>query len=114
VSLEVSDTQQRYDAIVAALADLPGVEQSLKKGFAQFGLKVDGKLFASLMRKGDLILKMPKDRVDWLSDSGDGKRFDIGHGKGMKEWVVVSPDSAVDWLELTREALAFVRTIEKK
>jgi hypothetical protein len=106
----MSDQQQRYDAIVAALIGEPGVTQSLKKGFAQYGLKVDDKLFASLMRRGDaMILKLPKARVDWLADSGDGERLDIGHGKGMKEWVIVHADSAVDWLDLAREALAFVR-----
>lgn len=106
----MSEQQERYGAIVAALITEPGVTQSLKKGFAQYGLKVDDKLFASLMRRGDaMILKLPKERVDWLADSGDGARLDIGHGKGMKEWVVVRPDSAVDWLDLAREALAFVR-----
>ena len=106
----MSDQQERYAGIVAALINEPGVTQSLKKGFAQYGLKVDDKLFASLIRRGDaLILKMPKARVDWLADSGDGERLDIGHGKAMKEWVIVHADSAVDWLDLAREALVFVR-----
>ena len=106
----MSDQQERYDAIVAALIDQPGVTQSLKKGFAQYGLKVDDKLFARLIRRGDaIILKMPKARVDWLADSGDGERLDMGHGKAMKEWVIVHGDSAGDWLDLAREALAFVR-----
>jgi len=106
----MSGQQQRYNVIVAALINEPGVTQSLKKGFAQYGLKVDDKLFASLMRRGDaMILKMPKARVDWLAESGDGERLDFGQGKTMKEWVVVHADSAVDWLDLAREALAFVR-----
>jgi hypothetical protein len=106
----MSDQQERYSAIVAALINEPGVTQSLKKGFAQYGLKVDDKLFVSLIRRGDaLILKLPRGRVDWLADSGDGERLDIGHGKAMKEWVIVHADSAVDWLDLAREALAFVR-----
>ena len=108
------DPEQTYAAIVAALVGEPGVTQSLKKGFAQYGLKVDDKLFASLWRKGGLILKMPRARVDWLADAGDGRRFDPGHGKAMKEWIVISPDSAIDWLDLAREALAFVRTVQKK
>jgi hypothetical protein len=102
--------EERYNAIVAALINESGVTQSLKKGFAQYGLKVDDKLFASLMRRGDaMILKMPRARVDWLAESGDGERLDMGHGKAMKEWVIVRGDSAVDWLDLAREALAFVR-----
>jgi hypothetical protein len=106
----MSDQQQRYAAIVAALINEPGVTQSLKKGFAQYGLKVEDKLFASLIRRGDaLILKLHRARVDWLADSGDGERLDMGHGKTMREWVIVHADSAIDWLDLAREALVFVR-----
>ena len=105
----VTSAEDRYDQIVKALIGEPGVIQSTKRGFAQFGLKVDDKLFASLMKRGGLILKLPRHRVDWLTDSGDGERFDIGQGKVMREWIVVRPESAVDWLDLAREALAFVR-----
>jgi len=110
----MTDSEQRYAAIVAALSALPGVEQSTKRGFAQFGLKVGGKLFATHMRKGTLLLKMPRPRVDWLSDAGDGERLDIGNGKAMKEWIVISPNSAVDWLDLAKEAMAFVRDSAEK
>jgi hypothetical protein len=107
------ESGDRYDAMVAELVGLPGVTQSMKRGFGQYGLKVDGKLFASLLRSGGLILKLPKPRIDWLSDAGDGIRFDPVHGRPMKEWIVVSRDSAVDWLDLAREALAFVRQVGK-
>ena len=42
------------------------------------------------------------------SSSGSGTRFDPGHGRLMKEWLVVEPTSDHDWLPLAREALAFV------
>ena len=109
----MTDPERRYAEIVARLVGEPGVEQSLTRGFAQYGLKVDGKLFASLWRKGGLILKLPRARVDWLVDSGDGERFDPGHGKAMKEWVVIGPGATIDWLELAREALAFVRQVAR-
>ncbi len=105
----MTDSEQRYAAIVAVLTALPDVSQSTKKGFAQYSLKVGDKLFATHLRRGALLLKLPKSRVDWLSDSGDGERFDPGHGKVMKEWVIIRPDAVVDWLDLAREALAFVR-----
>lgn len=107
----MSDSEQRYAAIVAALTELPGVSQSTKRGFTQYALKIDGKLFATVLRSGGLLLKLPKPRVDWLADSGDGERFDLGHGRAMKEWVVVKMDAVVDWLDLAREAMAFVGTI---
>jgi hypothetical protein len=104
----MAGTDERYAAIVAALTEAPGVEHWTKKGFGQGGLKVGGKMFAAQLRSGDLLLKLPKPRVDWLTDAGDGERFDPGHGKAMKEWIVIRPESAVDWLDLAREALAFV------
>ena len=105
------ECERRYAAIAAQLTQLPGVTQATKRGFAQFGLKVEGKLFASLWRRDSLILKLPRNRVDWLADSGDGRRFDPGHGRPMKEWVVVNAGAAVDWLDLAREALDFVRAV---
>jgi hypothetical protein len=46
--------------------------------------------------------------VDALVASGDGERFDPGHGQLMKEWIAIEPTSEVEWLPLAREALAFV------
>jgi hypothetical protein len=110
----MSNPQARYEAIVAALICEPGViTRSRKRGFAEGALMVNEKLFASLMRSRDgLILKLPAHRVSWLADSGDGERLDFGHGV-MKEWISVRPDSVIDWLDLAREAMAFVGS-EKK
>lgn len=111
----MTDSRDRYEAIVAALTPLPGVTRSTKRGFAEGALKINDKLFASLMRSKDgLILKLPAARVAWLTDSGDGNRLEFGHGKGLKEWVAVRPDAMVDWLDLAREAMAFVATQAEK
>jgi len=40
--------------------------------------------------------------------SGKGERFDPGHGRVMKEWVVVGTGKA-DWVELAKEAYNFVK-----
>jgi hypothetical protein len=74
--------------------------------FASDGLKVNDKIFAMLVR-GSLVVKLPKPRVDGLVAARQGERFDPGHGRVMKEWVVVAP-GAGDWLELAREARTFV------
>jgi len=104
----MSNSQDRYEGIVAALIAEPGVTRSKKRGFAEGALMVNDKLFCSLMRSRDgLILKLPAHRCSWLADSGDGERLDFGHGV-MKEWIAVRPNSVVDWLELAREAMAFV------
>ncbi len=46
--------------------------------------------------------------VDELVKDGKGKRFDPGHGRLMKEWVVVEAGRA-NWVELAREACNFVK-----
>ena len=74
--------------------------------FASDGLKVNDKIFAMLVR-GSLVVKLPKARVDGLVAARQGERFDPGHGRVMKEWVVIPP-GAGDWLALAREARAFV------
>ena len=56
------------------------------------GLRVSGKVFAMLVR-GELVVKLPKDRVDELVDAGAARRFDAGKGRPMKEWASV-PASA--------------------
>ncbi len=79
--------------------------------FGSNGLKANGKLFA-LFTQGTLVVKLPKARVDALVAKGDGKPFDPGHGRLMKEWVtVVSPK--VSWSALAKEAHAFVASAKR-
>src|SRR5262249_24286321 len=66
------------------------------------------KIFAMFGRK-QFVAKLPKARVDALVKEGVGKNFDPGHGRLMKEWVVVA-EGGPDWLELAKEAYEFVRT----
>jgi hypothetical protein len=75
--------------------------------FGSDALKVNGKIFAMLSR-GELVLKLPRSRVDELIASGKGARFDPGHGRVMKEWVTIAPDEGATWPELAGEARSFV------
>ncbi len=101
--------EERYASIVEALignADVtlgsPG-----KRGFGSSALQVGGKIFAMLV-EGKFVVKLPRQRVDALVASGDGERFDPGHGRLMKEWLTVSPESGEGWPPLAQEALEFV------
>lgn len=58
--------------------------------FGSSGLKINGKVFAMLV-KGDLVVKLPRESVDELIAGGSGVAFDPGHGRVMKEWVRVEP-----------------------
>jgi hypothetical protein len=69
-------------------------------------LNVDGKIFAMFV-KGNLVVKLPKARVEQMTAAGVGRPFDPGHGRLMKEWVSVA-DRKVPWVPLAREARAFV------
>jgi hypothetical protein len=77
------------------------------KMMSSYGLKVNGKIFAMFGRK-QFVTKLPKARVDALVKDGAGKNFDPGHGRLMKEWVVVA-EGGPDWLELAKEAYVFVK-----
>lgn len=104
--------EDRFATMVEALLGHPDVTYSsdapqAKKEFGSSTLKVNGKIFAMLV-KGRLVVKLPRQRVDALIAAGDGGRFDPGHGRLMKEWLTVSPSSEADWVSLAREALEFV------
>ena len=76
------------------------------------GLKMKGKFFA-MFGRGKFVTKLPKQRVDELVTGGKGTRFDPGHGRLMKEWVVVESGKA-NWVELAGEAYAFVKQAKGK
>ncbi len=108
MSRPAMDPEERYDAIVEALLREEGVTFGPPgTGFGASALKVNNKIFAMLW-KGRLVVKLPRERVDALIATGDGQRFDPGHGRRMKEWLAVEPMSETDWLSLAQEARTFV------
>jgi hypothetical protein len=103
--------EARYTVIVDALLEIPGVVlgSATNKGFGKDALKIDGRIFAMLVRSR-LVVKLPRQRVHGLVSSQNGERFDPGHGRLMKEWITMEPTSDMDWLSLARESLEFVRS----
>ena len=105
------DADALFDEAKAAVREEPHVTAPAEPGTSGFGstaLKVDGRIFAMLVG-GELVLKLPRDRVDELVGSGEGRPFRNGKGQPMREWAALTttqPDTAV---ALAREALAFVR-----
>jgi TfoX/Sxy family transcriptional regulator of competence genes len=71
------------------------------------GLRVSGKIFAMLVR-GELVVKLPRDRVDELVDAGAARRFDAGKGRPMREWASVAASASRRWRGLVEEARTFV------
>ena len=99
-----------YAAIEALFLTRPGITRSVKRGFAEGGLMTAGKLFAVAHKDDRLLLKLPAGRVAALVATGEGAPFTTGMAdRVMKEWVLVQPEAAGDWLALATEAEAFVR-----
>jgi len=61
-----------------------------------------------MLVKGQLVVKLPGNRVDQLAAAGTGERFDPGHGRTMREWISVTSSDPVTCRGLVAEALAHV------
>jgi hypothetical protein len=66
-----------------------------------------GKFFAFTTR-GMLVVKLPAERVSALIASGEGRVFDAGKGRPMREWVGLLPGDEAAWAAYMREARKFV------
>ena len=101
--------EQRYEDLVDEFAGEDGVlPPQGGSGFGRAALRYRGKIFAMLVR-GQLAVKLPRQRVDELVDGGHGERFDANKGTPMKEWFSLVPESDLAWPPLVREALDFAR-----
>jgi YjbR protein len=99
--------EEEFTSIVDEMLREPGVEEGA--AFHNRGLKVGGKIFAMLVQ-GELVVKLPADRVAQLVGDGTGRPFESGR-RVMKEWVSVPPSDETEWLALAREAHRFVGSI---
>ncbi|MBQ1093328.1 MmcQ/YjbR family DNA-binding protein [Streptomyces sp. B93] len=71
-------------------------------------LRVAGGFFASCDRRsGDLIVKLPRERVQELIEAGVGSPF-APAGRTFREWVLVSDRDETLWVDLIDEARVFV------
>jgi hypothetical protein len=94
-----------FEPVVASFAGDRTVAPA--RMFGSTALKDGGKVFAMLV-KGKLVVKVPADRVAALVAAGRGEHFDPGHGRLMREWVAVGAAGRRGWIDLAREARAFV------
>jgi hypothetical protein len=71
-------------------------------------VRVDGGFFASLdHRSGNLIVKLPTERVSELVHDGTGLPF-APAGRTFNEWVAVPEEDEETWSSLIAEARSFV------
>jgi hypothetical protein len=101
------EIREGFEPVAEAFARAPDVEVAGGWGAGNLTWKVGGKIFVMSVR-GDLVAKLPRERVDAMVADDAGVRFDPRkNGRVMKEWIVVPPGGP--WVTLAREALAFVR-----
>ena len=101
------DVNARFAALAEEFAGRPGVDMpEARRGFGSDALKVNGSIFA-MVTGGQLVVKLPRDRVEALIASGTGSPFGAGKGRPMQEWVTVTADDET-WRALASEALDFV------
>lgn len=98
-------TDRRFESVIETLGKEAGITQT--RMFGSTGLKVHDKVF-SMLFKGRLVVKLPKERADAIVAYGEGEYFDPGHGRKSKQWVAIGPGSKAEWLHLAEEARDFV------
>lgn len=87
------------------------VEKGTMMGFPC--LRVSGKFFASIERTtDDLIVKLPKERVTDLINSGEASPF-APNGRTFKEWALINTADETKWRTYLDEALLFVDESDK-
>ena len=100
--------EEQFETLVEDLTRVVGVTPpGVGSGFGSGALKVHNKIFAMLVR-GQLVVKLPRRRVDALVASGAGTRFDANKGTPMKEWLALDPIADLQWSALAHEAMEFV------
>ena len=100
------DAAANWGRIEESELELDGVTSGTGFGRSA-GLRIGGKIFA-MYNDGELIVKLPIDRVGELIASGEGRPWGPGTGRIMKEWVAVSEAAGDSWSELAVEARTFV------
>jgi hypothetical protein len=100
-----NSADEAFEAIAARLMKVAGVTAGPM--FGARALKVQEKVFAMVV-KGDLVVKLPRERVEQMVSSSYGRRFDPGHGRLMREWVAIPLGLKASWPRLVREAKDFV------
>ena len=98
-------SREVYNELKDHFAKYSDVELPGSKG-AQ-GLKYKGKMFA-MFWKGQLVLKLPPNRVDELISQNIGEPYDPGTGSPMKDRVLIPASMKSKWIELSQESKSYV------
>jgi hypothetical protein len=98
-----------FDAVVEPFSGDPRVTAGTGFGGSP-GRRVDGRIFAMLVR-GELVVKLPRRRVDALVEAGTATWFDAGKARPMREWASIGATHGDAWAGLVAEAHEFVGSL---
>ena len=95
-----------FDRVVRELAR---THSDLERGRIMHseGVRTRGK-FCAFIRKGELVVKLPAERVAELIATGEGRPFDAGKGRPLKAWVRLRPAGEAACAAYVLEGRAFV------
>ncbi|MCI4319176.1 MAG: MmcQ/YjbR family DNA-binding protein [Thermoplasmata archaeon] len=79
-----------------------------RKGFGTRSMFVGRKMFAVLDRTGELVVKLPPERVQELIHAKVGRGWSPGSGLPLKEYVAISLAHCAEWSRFAREARAYM------
>jgi hypothetical protein len=106
MSADSAEREALFWRLAECLLAEPGVTRSTMMGFPC--LRAGGTFFASLERgTGNLIVKLPRARVQELVSTGTGLSF-APNGRVFREWVAMPAADPEAWSRLLAEARAFV------
>jgi len=95
-----------FEALSEQMLEIENISRGTMMGFPC--LRCDGDFFASADHKtGDLIVKLPAERVQELIGEGTGQPF-APAGRTFREWVLITGRDSRRWKKLLHEALEFV------
>jgi hypothetical protein len=101
--------EDRFRELAEPLLSRPGVTRSTMMGLPC--MRVDGAFFAAFdRRRGDLLVKLTRDRVDELVDGGRAGPF-APAGRRFREWAAVPATDADSWPALLDQALRTAPTL---
>lgn len=102
----MSAPEEAFALVEKTLLEEPGTAAGTGFGRGP-GVTVGGKIAAMLVG-GRLVVKLPRERCEAVVVGGNAEPLSMGR-RTMREWVAVGVEREVEWLQLAREALAFVR-----
>lgn len=80
---------------------------TVNSGRGSQGMKLGKKMFV-MFYKGDILVKLPPERISELVASGDGQAFDPGTGTPMPDRVLIPASRRDLWIPLCEESRQYV------